>query len=91
MYFSSEEAEELKRTYSSWLGKQAHVGNGVTDTLLSIRIVPGKTYPAKKKVFLVEFEFSNGKKFSAPEFLFYNGLLKNDFHPLIPRRPDNAA
>jgi hypothetical protein len=78
MYLKMEEAEELKRTYSSWIGKRAHIGKGQTDTLQAIHVQPKRTFKGHrpgKELYRVEFEFSNKKRYSAIEFLFYNSLI----------------
>ena len=80
-YYKLEQAEEIRSTYNSWVGKQAHVGLGMTGTLKSIRIKPKriKNQHDSNKLFKVEFEFDNNVKFSAHEFMFYNGLMR---HPI---------
>jgi hypothetical protein len=81
-YYKLEQAEEIKQTYHSWVGKHAHVGMGVTDTLKSIRIKPKKVKNprASTKLFIVEFEFDSNVTFSAHEFLFYNGLMRHSIN-----------
>jgi hypothetical protein len=78
-YYHLEQAEEIRQTYSSWVGKNAHVGMGVTCTLLSINIKPKKVRSGKPpQLYKVEFKFDNNIKFSAHEFLFYNGLSRHN-------------
>jgi hypothetical protein len=75
MYLKIEEAEKLKQTYASWIGKSAHVGNGVTGTLKAITIKEKSTTGLnKEKLYHLEFEFENERKFGAVEFLFHNNL-----------------
>lgn len=71
-----EDAEILKQTYSSWIGKPAHVGKGESDILTKI------TIKARKKITLfenaevnyhVQFVFTK-YKLNAPDFLKNNGL-----------------
>jgi hypothetical protein len=76
-YYKLSEAEELKRTYSSWIGKKAHAGNGSISTLKSITIKQkrsARTVDANDHSFIVEFEFENRIRFRADEFLNNNGL-----------------
>jgi hypothetical protein len=86
MYLTIEQAEELRRKYNSWIGKNAHIGKGVTDTLLGIHLVPKIHYKETEaeRLYRIEFEFRNQKRYSAAEFLFYNGLDPAAFHPFIP-------
>jgi hypothetical protein len=78
MYFRIEEAEELKKMYSSWIGKRAHIGKGRTDTLKAIVIKPkSDSLPQKnKELYMIEFEFQNRVKFSARQFLSHNSLMQ---------------
>jgi hypothetical protein len=81
-YFKLHEAEKLRDTYTSWIGKEAHVGKGMKEMLLKIRIKPRRSNVKKpEKLYHVEFVFDN-KTFSAQEFLFHNSLQHSD-HPLI--------
>ncbi len=84
-YYKLEEAEKLKETYSSWIGKQAHIGKGVKDTLQAITIKPKRglgQYDANK-IYKVEFQFGTKKRFSAHEFLFHNSLVTTYYNPYI--------
>jgi len=79
MYFKIEEAEELKKMYSSWIGKRAHIGMGMTDTLKDIIIKPkNSNMPEneKEEYYVIEFEFQNRMKFSARQFLLHNSLVQ---------------
>lgn len=82
MYFRIEEAEELQRMYSSWIGKRAHIGMGMTDTLKAIIITPktenGEELPedSPPRLYTIEFEFQNRKKFTARQFLLHNSLVQ---------------
>ena len=75
MFLRIEEAEKLKNAYASWIGKRAHIGNGVTSTLQSITIKEKASNNKNgEKLYHVEFEFENERKFGAVEFLFRNNL-----------------
>jgi hypothetical protein len=71
--FKLEDAETIKQTYSSWIGKPAHVGNGESDILKKITIVPKNVVSLARKNYFVKFEFSHAK-LHAIEFLKNNGL-----------------
>jgi hypothetical protein len=80
--FELHEAEKLRDTYSSWIGKEAHVGKGIKEKLHEIKVKPRRSnVKAPNKFYHVEFVFDN-KTFSAQEFLFHNGL-QNSYHPFI--------
>lgn len=72
-HFKLEDAENLKQTYSSWIGKPAHVGNGASDILKEITITPKNSMSLARKSYAVQFEFINAK-LHAIEFLKNNGL-----------------
>ncbi len=72
-HFKLEDAENLKQTYSSWIGKPAHVGNGESDILKEITITPKDQMSLARKNYFVQFEFVNAK-LHAIEFLKNNGL-----------------
>jgi len=96
MYLKIEEAEELKKAYSSWIGKKAHIGNGVTDTLKKIiirrkRPNEGLKVSNGEKVYRIEFEFESEKKLSAVEFLFYNSLIMGQAYSGTIKKQDRAA
>jgi hypothetical protein len=77
MYLRIEEAEKLKQTYASWIGKRAHVGNGVSGILKAITVkekVSNNKGKDGEKLYHLEFEFDNERKFGAVEFLFHNNL-----------------
>jgi hypothetical protein len=79
MYFRIQEAEELQKMYSSWIGKRAHIGMGMTDTLRAIIIKPkSETGPPEDsdRLYSIEFEFQNRKKFTARQFLLHNSLVQ---------------
>jgi hypothetical protein len=83
-YYRLEEAEKIKETYNSWIGKEAHIGKGLTGKLKSIIIKPKqKLNIREEKLYSVEFEFNTNRKFSAHEFLFHNGLIATPSHPLV--------
>ncbi|MGZ3884360.1 MAG: hypothetical protein ACXVPQ_11075 [Bacteroidia bacterium] len=76
-YFRLPEANELKQTYSSWIGKKAYVGGGKMETLKDIIIKPSKdiiVFGKSEKGHAVYFEFENKKRLSAYSFLIVNGL-----------------
>jgi hypothetical protein len=75
MYFRIEEAEELQKMYSSWIGKRAHIGMGMTDTLKAIIIKPAGSSDDDDR-YTIEFEFQNRKKFTARQFLLHNSLVQ---------------
>ena len=80
-YYNLEKAEEIRQTYLSWIGKKAHVGNGISATLENITIRAKKEMNPRNstdELYKVEFQFENKKCFSAHEFLFNNCLLKSD-------------
>jgi hypothetical protein len=75
--YNLEQAEKLKKEFNSWLGKTAHIGKGKTEILKAIEVKPKRDMNWKKKplqTYMVEFHFENNQKFSAAEFLFYNGF-----------------
>jgi hypothetical protein len=77
-YYKLEEAEELKRLYSSWIGKKAHIGSGKTAMLKSILIKEKRNFsPLRKEedLYRVVFEFDTGHRLSGHEFLFFNGFI----------------
>jgi hypothetical protein len=87
-YFELHEAEKLRETYSSWIGKEAHVGKGTTEKLREIQIKPRRTnVKTPSKFYHVQFVFEN-KTFSAQEFLFHNSL-QNSEHPFITPEKQN--
>ncbi|MGZ3884385.1 MAG: hypothetical protein ACXVP0_14390 [Bacteroidia bacterium] len=76
-YYSSKEAEEIRHTYSSWIGKKAYTGRGKQAVLSRIIVrradeLFGKT-PGTDNYF-VEFEFENREIFNSYEFMTSNGL-----------------
>jgi hypothetical protein len=88
-YFELHEAEKLRNTYTSWIGKEAHVGKGITEKLREIQIRPRNGRTKKpEKLYHVDFVFDN-KIFSAHEFLFHNSLHKEE-HPLINSEKKNS-
>jgi len=76
-YYRFKEAEELKQTYSSWINKMAHSGDGRFAVLKCIIIKPkrsDKLFYDAEKVYTVHFEFENDIKLEALNFLLNNGL-----------------
>lgn len=93
-YFKREEAERLKDTYSSWIGKQAHTGKGKKQVLININIVQRKLYKGSRDAsnYRIEFLFDNNVTLSAYEFLFYNSLVASGgFKEEQDSRPESAA
>jgi hypothetical protein len=83
-YYKLKEAEELRQTYVSWIGKKAHVGNGITSVLKTISVKPKRHFsPLKKQkeLYRILFEFDGGYKLNTYEFLFHNSLI----HPAKAR------
>lgn len=74
-YYTLAEAEEIRQTYASWVGKTAHIGAGSHELLKNISIRSNSDDPLNGESFLVEFEFENGRSFSAYEFSVNNGLV----------------
>lgn len=76
-YYRLCEAEKLKQTYSSWINKRAHVGDGEYAVLKGIIIKPKRTVKTRvstENLFIVKFEFLNTKRIDAWLFLKNNGL-----------------
>jgi hypothetical protein len=76
-YFKLEDAEHMRKTYSSWIGKEAHTGKGKKQTLTGINIIQRRLHKplAQDAIYKIEFIFDGQKKLSAYEFLFYNSLV----------------
>jgi hypothetical protein len=92
-YYKLDEAENIKKAYSSWIGKEAHIGRGQTETLKAIHLKPKRENKLQKspvKVYRVEFEFMTKKKFSAIEFFFHNSLLPIDKNPFVKERSETG-
>lgn len=94
-YYKLEEAEQIMQNYSSWIGKEAHVGKGTKGVLQSITIKPKRVTglgTKTEKVYKVEFEFESNRRFSAFEFLFHNSLMSTFNHPyILNKKKDRAA
>jgi hypothetical protein len=73
--YTRAEAEEIRKTYSSWVGKTAHIGAGCHTLLKNILIRQNPEDLLTEKSFVVEFEFENNRVFSAYEFSINNGLV----------------
>jgi hypothetical protein len=76
-YYKFEEADSLKQTFSSWIGKLAHTGGGKVDILENISIRPKESRSLSKsatEAYVVQFEFKNSGNVNAFEFLKNNGL-----------------
>jgi hypothetical protein len=76
-YYSLEEAEEVRQTYSSWIGKKAYTLSGIQEILKNISIKPGRIISGEKTRhgFFVDFEFDNGGQCGSYEFMSRNGLI----------------
>jgi hypothetical protein len=76
-YVKLEKAQELKNRYGSWINRKAHSGEGRTEVLKNILISKKREHQAysnKERLYKVVFEFENGKKILADDFLSMNGL-----------------
>lgn len=76
--YTKEEAHELWSTYSCWINKAAHVGNGYVDIIKAINIRKKrirKSLIKDRKMYTVQFIFTHSKKQNAFNFLKNNGLL----------------
>ncbi|MFL5751873.1 MAG: hypothetical protein ACJ76F_00580 [Bacteroidia bacterium] len=79
-YYKLQEAEEIIQTFSSWVGKKAHAGNGALETLKGITLKKKRSHSTSTNnelSYRVIFEFENNKKFSAGEFLKINSLASH--------------
>jgi hypothetical protein len=93
-YYRLEDAQQIKSTFASWIGKQAHIGNGRVETLKAIAIRPKRqirSISKSREFFKVEFEFEGEKKFSVHEFIFHNSLESIHNHPLIASKKQVKA
>jgi hypothetical protein len=77
LYFNLEQAENIRNTYSSWIGRKAHIGNGSTDFLTDIQLKPRHEFRPfrSEKLYSIQFVFEGGQKFFAHDFFLYNGLM----------------
>jgi hypothetical protein len=75
-YYSAEDARELMNTFTSWIGKEASLGNGTKEVLKAIEIKESKVYKGvnAQQKYAINFKFQNKIKLSANEFLSANGL-----------------
>lgn len=78
--YKSEDAENLKKTYSSWIGRGAHTGHGKTQVLKDIIITKHQLERPLEDtaIYKVEFVFENGDTLNSYEFLNYNSLISAD-------------
>jgi hypothetical protein len=77
MYYSLREAEEIKQTFSSWIGKKAYTVCGKQEVLKNIIIKPVHLAANRLKVnFSIDFEFENRNVCASTEFLSVNGLMR---------------
>jgi hypothetical protein len=78
LYFNLEQAESIKNTYSSWVGRKAHIGNGYTSVLTDIQIKQKREFRAfrtSERLYSIQFYFEGGQKFHADDFFLHNGLM----------------
>lgn len=83
--YTIEEAERIKRAYSCWLNKAAHIGSGRIGILTDITVKRKrntKNVVDRNKKYTVLFQFTRTIKLSAFEFLVNNGLVSpaSDFN-----------
>jgi len=77
LYFKSGEAEALKQTYVSWIGRDAHTGKGKKQVLKNIIITECTLHkPFKGETsYKVEFIFEDNSVLNAYDFLVFNSLI----------------
>lgn len=88
-YYTLREAEEIRHTYSSWIGKKAFIEGSRQETLKRIIVRPAIELNPRAEAedgYLVEFEFSNRKITGSYEFMTSNGLSPSLARPLARRR-----
>jgi hypothetical protein len=94
-YYRLEDAEQIKLTFNSWIGKKAHIGKGIVEILKSITIKQKKQISStsgQEEFYLVEFEFENGQVLSAHEFFYHNSINTSPNYPVILKTQQaNAA
>jgi hypothetical protein len=76
-YHTFSEAQEIKQTYSSWIGKKAHTGMGQQELLRDITLKSGNTVSVGEhpdQAYYLEFVFEN-KVLNVYEFTVGNGLM----------------
>jgi hypothetical protein len=91
-YYSLEDAKEIMNTFTSWIGKKAHVGDGTTEVLKAIEIKESSRVVkalAPQKKYMINFRFEGRKKFAAAEFLRVNGLERLIL--ALPSNKDNRT
>jgi hypothetical protein len=90
-YYSAEDVKELVNTFTSWIGKEASLGNGTKGVLKSIEVKESKVSKGinPNQKYAVHFKFLNKQKFSANEFLSANGLDTVRFN--LPSYRSNVA
>ncbi|MBA3663098.1 MAG: hypothetical protein H0W61_02680 [Bacteroidetes bacterium] len=78
--YKKEEAQNLKNTYTSWIGRDAHTGNGKKKILKDINISQDKLLEplTDSAVYKVDFIFEGNTVLDAYEFLSYNSLIFDD-------------
>ncbi|MGZ3900244.1 MAG: hypothetical protein ACXVO9_01555 [Bacteroidia bacterium] len=78
--YKFDEAETLKKIYSSWIGRDAHTGYGKKQVLKDIIITQHKLQRplADAAIYKVEFIFNDNNVLSAYEFLSYNSLISTN-------------
>jgi hypothetical protein len=91
-YYKLHEAENIKKAFASWIGKEAHIGKGLKEKLTAIHLKPKREYKHLKRqsnFYRVEFEFETQKIFSAHEFFFHNSLIPLAHNPFISSATTN--
>jgi hypothetical protein len=76
-YHTLNEAQEIKQTFASWIGKKVHIGKGKLELLKAILInsrIMIRTSERSENGFYLEFVFENSK-LNVYEFTICNGLL----------------
>lgn len=76
-YHTLKEAEEIRRTYCSWISKRAHSGLGKQEYLRDIVIKPGNRISVggiNEQGYYLEFIFEN-RVLNVYEFTVSNGLM----------------
>jgi hypothetical protein len=76
-YHTYTEAQEIRQSYLSWIGKKAHIGMGRQEVLKDIAVKIGNAISVGEKpeqAYYLEFAFEN-KVLNVYEFTVGNGLM----------------
>jgi hypothetical protein len=76
-YHTLSEAQEIRQTYSSWIGKKAHIGMGKQEMLRTIDLKAGRSIVVGGSIeqgYYLEFIFES-KTLNVYEFTVGNGLM----------------